>query len=312
VQKQLVVERHERGLADGKAIHTAVDAPAESIGGVETLVVPMIEGVVVEAGVVGWCGEMAVEEGEVGLGIGGVGYPLGAEHNALRLAHLLLEDGGLYNLYVQLYAYILQLAGYKVHYIGIVIGGLDGDGREAAAVGVACLREQCEGFLRVVVVAIVIDGFEAGHAWRYETACSRQGATVLEVGNYLMAVYGVVDSLANEDIAGGRCLHDGVGGIGEEAEVFGIEIDALAEANLVGVFFLEGAVFLQNEVFEGTIDVIDKVEFALEEEEELDGFGFVEAYLNCIEVWEGLALCVVLPVVGVAVEDEDVAFIPIF
>jgi len=127
-----------------------------------------------------------------------------------------------------------------------------------------------------------------------------------------MAVYGIVDSLANEDIAGGRCLHDGVGGIGEEAEVFGIEIDALAEADLVSIFFLESAVFLQDEVFEGTIDVIDKVELALEEEEELDGFGFVEADLDCIKVWEGLALCVVLPVVGVTVKDEDIAFIPVF
>lgn len=312
MQEQLVVERHERGLADGEAIHTTVDAPAEGIGGVETLVVPMIESVVVEAGVVGRRGEMAVEEGEVGLCIGVVGYPLGAEHDALRLAHLLLEDGGLYNLYVELYAYILQLTGYKVHYICIVIGRLDGDGREATAIGVACLREQCEGFLRVVVVTVIVDGFEAGHAGGYEAAGGRQGATVLEVGNYLMAVYGIVDSLANEDIAGGRCFHDGVGGIGEEAEVFGIEVDALAEANLVGVFFLEGAVLLQDEVFEGTIDVVDKVELALEEEEELDGFGFVKADLNCIEVWESLALCVVLPVVGVAVEDEEIAFIPVF
>jgi len=312
VQEQLVVERHERGLADGEAIHTAIDAPAQGIGGVEALVVPMIEGIVVEASVVGRRGEMAVEEGEVSLGIGIVGYPLGAEHDALRLAHLLLEDGGLYNLYIQLYTYILQLAGYKVHYIGIVIRRLDGDGREAAAIGIACLREQCEGLLRVVVVAIVVDGFEASHAGWYEAAGGRQGPTVLEVGNYLMAVYSVVDSLANEDIASGRCLHDGVGGIGEEAEVFGIKVDALAEADLVGVFFLEGAVFLQDEVFEGTIDVIDKVELALEEEEELDGLGFVEADLNCIKVWEGLALCVVLPVVGVAVEDEDISFIPVF
>jgi len=170
VQEQLVVERHERGLADGEAIHTAVDAPAEGIGSVEALVVPMIEGVIIEASVVGRRGEMAVEEGEVSLGIGVVGYPLRTEHDALRLAHLLLEDGGLYNLHVELYTYILQLAGYKVHYIGIVIRRLDGDGREAAAIGVACLGKQCESLLRVVVVAIVIDGLEAGHAGWYEAA----------------------------------------------------------------------------------------------------------------------------------------------
>lgn len=243
VQEELVIERHDGCLADGEAIHSAVDAPAEGIRRSEALVVPMVEGGVVEARIVGRCREAAVEEGEVGFGIGVVGYPLGAEHEALRLGHLLLEDGRLDIVHVQLNAYILQLGSYKVDDIGIVIGGLDSDGREAAAVGVAGLREQGEGFLRVVVVAVVVHRFEAGHAGGYETACGGYAAAILEVGDDLAAVDSVVDGPANEDVARGAVGYEGVGSVRKEAEIFCIEIDALCEADLVSILGFEIAVF---------------------------------------------------------------------
>lgn len=74
-----VVEGYDGGLAHGKAIHAAVELPAGGIGQVQALVVPLIEGGVAEAGVVGRRREAAVEEDEVGLGIGIVGQPLRAE-----------------------------------------------------------------------------------------------------------------------------------------------------------------------------------------------------------------------------------------
>lgn len=122
VQEQLVIEGHYGRLADGKAIHSAIDAPAEGIGRGEALVVPMVEGRVVETGIVGRGREMAVEEGEVGLGIGVVGNPLGAEHETLGLGHLLLEDSGLDIVHIQLDTYVLQLRGHEVDNISIVIG----------------------------------------------------------------------------------------------------------------------------------------------------------------------------------------------
>lgn len=311
VQEQLVIEWHYGRLADGEAIHSAVDAPAEGIGGCEALVVPLVEGGVIETRIVGRRREAAVEEGEVGLGIGVVGYPLGAEHETLGLGHLLLEDSGLDIVHIQLDAYVLQFCGYEVYNIGIVIGGLDGDGREAAAVGVACLREQREGFLRVVVVAVIVHSFEAGHAGRNETAGGGDAAAILEIGDDLAAIDGVVDGPTDEDVAGGAIGHEGVGGIGEEAEVFGIEIDTLCEADLISIFGLEAAVFAQHEVFERAVYIIDEVELALEEEEEFDSLGFIETDLDGVEVREGFARGIMLPIVRVAVQDEDIAFVPV-
>lgn len=106
------------------------------------MVVQLVEAGVVEPGVIRRGREATVEKGEVGLGIGVIGDPLGSEEDGLRLTHLLLEDAGLHDFHLYSYTNVLELTGYEIYYIGKVVGREDLDGAEASALGKAGLSEK--------------------------------------------------------------------------------------------------------------------------------------------------------------------------
>jgi len=86
----------------------------------------------------------------------------------------------------------------------------------------------------------------------------------------------VVDSPADERVAGGLALHYGVCGVCKEADVFRIEVGAFVHVEFVREFFFKGSIFRQDEVFGGAIHAIYKVNFALHEEEKFGGLTVYE------------------------------------
>ncbi len=83
VHADVVEDGQNGGITDGEAVHLAVEGPTGSIGEIKALVVPFVEGIVAETGVVGWCGLVAVEDDEERFGIGVVGKPGSAEEECL-------------------------------------------------------------------------------------------------------------------------------------------------------------------------------------------------------------------------------------
>lgn len=129
----------------------------------------------------------------------------------------------------------------------------------------ARLRQQLQGFGGVVVVAVSSSAIVAGHACGYEALRGGYAHAVLKVGNDLAAVYGVVDGAADERIGCRLVLHYRVGGISEEADVFGVQVSALLHVEFTVVFFFQRTVLGKYQVFGCAQYAVDKVHLALQE-----------------------------------------------
>ena len=169
----VVVEDDDGGLLHDEGIHLAVELKAtEVVGLLLGAGVEAVEFGAGEVGVVGAGGRMVggVEEREIVFGVGVVGDPAAAEPRTFALSHLLAEGSRRVDVDLDLDTEEAELLLDVAAEVEVGAGGREGDGREALAVGIACLGEETAGASGIVAIAVGTDGVEARKAHGYEAA----------------------------------------------------------------------------------------------------------------------------------------------
>ena len=307
VQHLVVVEDYHGGLDHDQAVHLAVKSKA--LGGVGSLLGFEVEAVVllvVESGVVGACRAAvgAVEEGEIVLGVGIVGYPAATEPCTFALRNLFAEGCGRVDIHFDVQTQQSELLLDVFAEVEVVGGGGEGERGQSLTMGVTGFGQQLGSLGGVVVVAIVGHAVETRKPLWDHASATRRTNTIAQIAHHLFAVETVVDGLPYATVVQGAC-----GSLHSEAEILGVEERCGDHVDAVGIFGFQLPCASEDFVFVGGVEGVEEVEVAFDEFEEVGLLVDDKGDCYGIEIGEATAGAVPLEIVVVAAHDKfDVLF----